>query len=628
MFKGPYVDLNLPFKRGKSIRALIDEGIVCKSFESVNNIDLDRPLYLHQEKSIRHIGKGRSAIVTTGTGSGKTECFLYPIINDLLFDYEKGNTEIGIRAIFLYPMNALVNDQIDRLRQLLENTPQITFGFFTGDTPETLNTKNKNELENECSLLPNELMSREEIRKNPPHILFTNYSMLEYLLIRPNDYSIFEPTRLKNWKYIVLDEAHTYYGSKGIELSMLMRRLTGLADKKPRFILTSATLGEKGKSENDIIKFANNLTSADFNMDDIIFSDKINMPQREKKYIIDPSDYVVLKEIINKKENIDSIVKKYDSNINKNDPSKVLYDLLKNDDNVQCLYSFLLNRSKTIDSILTHFKGKIDKNQLSALIDLINMADNNGIELFTLKYHSFLRPLNGAFITGDKTKLSLTKANFIDENKAFEVGNCRYCNAPYVIGRIIYNPEDKLSYLLQNSEIDIYENYGSDKNKSLDYFLFTNKIGEAEDEDEFDDSTNIDLIEHTVCGKCGAISETKNKNSFNCKCGDKYHFSLYKVVSNNKKEKFDFEAYNNIRECACCRHRSHTGIVKNLNLGKDEGTALVGRLLLESMDDEEGKHESETKKIISLRSNTQFIRKDIKQFLTFSDSRQQASFSV
>ena len=82
------------------------------------------------------------------------------------------------------------------------------------------------------------------------NILITNYSMLEYLLIRPNDYSIFEAERLNSWKFVVLDEAHSYYGSLGIELSLLMRRLTGLAKRKPRFILTSATLGEKGKSEN------------------------------------------------------------------------------------------------------------------------------------------------------------------------------------------------------------------------------------------------------------------------------------------------------------------------------------------------------------------------------------------
>lgn len=136
LFKGPYVDLNLPFKRGKSIQELIDEGVVSSLFHKLNDINYERPLYAHQEEAIRHIGSGRGAIVTTGTGSGKTECFLYPILNDILKDIENGKNDIGIRAIFLYPMNALVNDQMDRVRKILSNYPDIKFGFFTGDTEE------------------------------------------------------------------------------------------------------------------------------------------------------------------------------------------------------------------------------------------------------------------------------------------------------------------------------------------------------------------------------------------------------------------------------------------------------------------------------------------------------------
>ncbi len=279
LFKGPYVDLNLPFERGKCIRELIDDWVICKSFLKLSNINFERPLYSHQEESIRRIGKGRSAIITTGTGSGKTESFLYPILNDLMSDIENGNHEVGIRVIFLYPMNALVNDQIDRVRKILilANCPDITYGFFTGDTKESVSKVYRKEYgnENDVCIPENELISREEIRENPPHLLFTNYSMLEYLLIRPNDYSIFSPERLKNWKYVVLDEAHSYYGSLGIELSLLMRRLTGLAEKKPRFILTSATLGQKGQSEKEIVNFAKNLTSVVFDEEDIIFSKRI-----------------------------------------------------------------------------------------------------------------------------------------------------------------------------------------------------------------------------------------------------------------------------------------------------------------------------------------------------------------
>ena len=86
LFKGPYVDLSLPFKRGKNIEQLIDEGVVSRSFLKLGDINFERPLYAHQEESIRRINSGRSAIITTGTGSGKTESFLYPILNELMKD--------------------------------------------------------------------------------------------------------------------------------------------------------------------------------------------------------------------------------------------------------------------------------------------------------------------------------------------------------------------------------------------------------------------------------------------------------------------------------------------------------------------------------------------------------------
>ena len=90
LYKGPYVGLTLPFKRGKSINQLIDEGEVCSSFRQLDDVPFDRSLYLHQEQAIRLINDRRSIVVTTGTGSGKTESFLFPIINNILRDIQTG----------------------------------------------------------------------------------------------------------------------------------------------------------------------------------------------------------------------------------------------------------------------------------------------------------------------------------------------------------------------------------------------------------------------------------------------------------------------------------------------------------------------------------------------------------
>ena len=360
LFKGPYVDLNLPFKRGMSLDEMIADGAVCKSFRRLGDMNFERPLYSHQEESIRRICSGRSAIITTGTGSGKTESFLYPILNELMSDVEKGNMEVGVRAIFLYPMNALVNDQIDRVRKILTQCPEITYGFFTGETKENVpkNYREKYGAENDTFIPENELVSREEIRKNPPHLLFTNYSMLEYLLIRPNDYSIFAPKRLNNWKFVVLDEAHSYYGSLGIELSLLMRRLTGLAPNKPRFILTSATLGEQGKSESEIVNFARSLTSASFDIQDIIFSKRITLSNSKLSYTIAGEDYSEIKKAKHDIQTVRTIGNKY-KNIDSMDLKSYLYELFVGDRNVFHLYEILKDGSKSFKSILASFNNQI-----------------------------------------------------------------------------------------------------------------------------------------------------------------------------------------------------------------------------------------------------------------------------
>lgn len=622
LFKGPYVNLDLPFKRGKTLQQLIDEGTLCGSFAKLGDMNLTRPLYSHQEESIRLIGRGRSAVITTGTGSGKTECFLFPILNDLLKDVENGNNEIGIRAIFLYPMNALVNDQIDRIRGILTACPDITYGFFTGDTPETAagNYREKLGEENNVFIPDNELVSRKEIRENPPHLLFTNYSMLEYLLIRPNDYAVFEPERLQNWKYVVLDEAHTYSGALGIELSLLMRRLTGLAPKKPRFILTSATLGEQGKSENEIVDFARSLTSAEFDVEDIIFSKRIHLDPGVTEYTISGSDYQILKENLKNIDEVRQIANKYVS-VSDAKVKGILFELLSRDRNVYTLYRMLCKKSLNFHIILDNYKDLLTSDDLIALIDLINMAEKDGIGIFDLKYHSFVRPLSGAYITLDNNqKLTLLKTNEIDGFKAFEIGNCRFCYSPYIIGKTQLG-EDGLQYLYQNKEVDIYENYGDNQFVKLDYFLLENAINDEEVDEKV-------LEEHIICAKCGCISARQNLNAKRCKCGDQYKKIVYRVAQTKSQE--EETAYNNINQCPCCGNRSRAGIVRVLNLGKDEGTALVGQILYEAID--EGEEEKKHSRKLSLKARKQNrdekAETKAKQFLAFSDSRQQASFAA
>ena len=138
--KGPLLEATPAYETGRTPRELVEEGVLSPGFASPTGpaVHLDRPLYSHQEEAIRKARQGRNLVVATGTGSGKTESFLLPILNQLQAEHERGELGPGVRAILLYPMNALANDQLKRLREtLLTTSPHITFGRYTGETKET-----------------------------------------------------------------------------------------------------------------------------------------------------------------------------------------------------------------------------------------------------------------------------------------------------------------------------------------------------------------------------------------------------------------------------------------------------------------------------------------------------------
>jgi ATP-dependent helicase YprA (DUF1998 family) len=163
--KGPFLDVTDAFVKGSSIEDLIYSGALAKGFERLN-FPMSRPLYKHQEEAILKVNGGNNIVVSTGTGSGKTECFLIPIFNFLIHQNEENKLNPGVRALIIYPMNALANDQIERLRGLLSNYPEITYGSYTGQTRQKYNDAiiEYKRLNNGQEPLENELISREQIK--------------------------------------------------------------------------------------------------------------------------------------------------------------------------------------------------------------------------------------------------------------------------------------------------------------------------------------------------------------------------------------------------------------------------------------------------------------------------------
>lgn len=300
-----------------------------------NKLGVFNTPFTHQVRAMESFYQGKDLLITTGTGSGKTECFLWPMLTEMVRQVatnEKDWEEEGIRTLILYPMNALVSDQLGRIRNIIgskedsymdlmrqesnDNIRRIRFGMYTGRTSypgQESKAKNKKlsqlldktylkcseitkkelkkigriptkDLDAFISSLNNgsqltgkndsELLTRTEMQNICPDILITNYSMLEYMLMRPIEQCFWEKTRkwLKqsstNKFLLVIDEAHMYRGASGGEVSLLIRRLMDKLDvgrDKIRFILTSASVPQNKNKE--LKEFACELTGQSIEKD-------------------------------------------------------------------------------------------------------------------------------------------------------------------------------------------------------------------------------------------------------------------------------------------------------------------------------------------------------------------------
>ena len=275
--KGPFLESLPDFDKKGSVRELVDSGVLAPQWRVLKETGserlLNRPLHTHQERAIQQAAAKRNFIVATGTGSGKTECFLLPIVDHLLRDEDLTNP--GVRAVIIYPLNALANDQLYFrlapliLRQLRD--PGITFGRFTGQVRASADRRaeesrlldndalrNALGLASSVSQLPRSwLLSRGEMLETPPHILITNYAMLEHLLLLPRNAPLFDNARLR---FLVLDEIHTYAGAQAIEVAFLLRKLKvqlGLETGSLQVVGTSASLNVDESQE--LARFASDL---------------------------------------------------------------------------------------------------------------------------------------------------------------------------------------------------------------------------------------------------------------------------------------------------------------------------------------------------------------------------------
>jgi hypothetical protein len=221
----PLVQLNPLYKPGATITDLVHQGTLHPDCSTYFCTKQGKPFHFHyhQQQAFLKAQQQQSYVVTTGTGSGKSMTYVVPIFDDLL-----RNPDLkGVRAILVYPMNALINSQEEELNKFLSHVPNspIRVAKYTGQ--ESLEKK-------------------VEIQNNPPHILLTNYVMLELMLTRTHEAKFVSSPDLK---YLVFDELHTYRGRQGADVSLLIRKLRQRSGKDLICIGTSATMSTEGGRE-------------------------------------------------------------------------------------------------------------------------------------------------------------------------------------------------------------------------------------------------------------------------------------------------------------------------------------------------------------------------------------------
>tara|TARA_R100000789_G_scaffold8576_1_gene12690 strand:+ start:14617 stop:20676 length:6060 start_codon:yes stop_codon:yes gene_type:complete len=201
--------------------------------------------YLHQLRAWEAADAGRSFMVTSGTGSGKTECFMIPMLNDLLRSHKPGDT--GVRAIVLYPLNALIDSQKERLGAWMDPLAnRLSYALYNRHMNDTVPGPKKRGAQ---------ILERRAMRQSPPSLMVTNVTMLEYMLMRAQDRPILEKSQ-GTLRWIVLDEAHSYVGAQAAEMALLLRRVRdafGVAPEDVRLAATSATIGE-GEENRKVLK--------------------------------------------------------------------------------------------------------------------------------------------------------------------------------------------------------------------------------------------------------------------------------------------------------------------------------------------------------------------------------------
>lgn len=629
LVRPPILEVSPGFKTGSSIEQLI-EGILSGLFSRFDAGTLKRPLYSHQDAVLRKaIAGNRNLVVATGTGSGKTETFLYPIIDHLLRESESGTlNNPGVRALLLYPMNALANDQIARLRGIAKLFPDIKFGRYTGETDQDHKgaLESYRQFHNGDDPLPNELICRDQMRDHPPHILFTNYAMLEYLLIRPKDSNLFGGG---HWRFLVLDEVHTYSGALGVEIAMLLRRLKERVvqseQRKLQCIATSATLGGGEEDFPKIAKFASDLFGEEFEPSDIIKADHVELKSEGAAWGNGSSAmYATLKHDVFGADNptveqlaeiaklhgapgpvVEAAVADAENCQDKDKCPAFLYRLMEGDGGVRQLREQLSQKR----AIELHEVQGMEERRVVDLVALGAYAHKAGnpIPLIPARYHIMARAISGiyAWFDADGKPQLLAKREKIHQHDGrmdavFELASCNRCGEVMLVG------EENGGYVVQPPDV------GDDPIAKLGWYqLHSGSNDSAVDEDEaVDENENLSRARSAttspmrLCKICGRINDASTFDLNGCEGHAAETIQVFKIENKPHRDV--------PRQCPSCRN-SHGSVASRIVTGKQVPVAVLATALYQKIPASPKQAEADRPG-------------GGRKLMMFSDSRQDAAF--
>ena len=538
LYSKPFIEANPSYKVRENgiVNANIPESIKNILLNMIkNDLGVYKNPYEHQIKALESFYSGKNTFVATGTGSGKTECFMWPMISSIINEAKNASWEQrGVRALMLYPMNALVSDQIGRLRKMIgdsegrflsffeelngKNVRRPQFGMYTGRTPypgeinleqdkelaKTLETdllkkdesikkklieigkypskynlfefvenlKNGKHVTNDKDA---ELITRQEMQQLCPEILITNYSMLEYMLIRPRENKLWDDTRQwlsldeKNKLTVIIDEAHMYKGAAGGEVALLIRRLLntlGIEEKRVQFILTSASVPKDG--EDDINNFITDITGCDVDNISIIngVQATINFELSKKCDINKLANINVDIFQCEEYERINSIkyfAKQMGENVNfsnYNECEQWLYSYLENLEPMMKILKACRGSAKSYEylaeNIFPNEEREIARRAVETLLAVSPLAKNKDKQvLFPARLHMMFRGIQGIYacsnpncsegMSSDGISIGKIFLNSKKElcdccgSKVYELVNDRRCGALFFKGYMYSN---------------------------------------------------------------------------------------------------------------------------------------------------------------------------------------------